>query len=190
MLSIDERLLVIRAGQRPATVFALEFAQRAVRASRLQLERIYRWEERSASLEEVIAINEDRLTDIHFFFIAIRNIYRYLRKVVQDDSFAELGPRLEQLNGQWFKAYSAAREAFEHIDQRLPGETHANRIVAIDGGRRAVHYGFSPRTGVFRHSDQEWDIGQQNIGRFHDDVASFIAAVFDLARRGTSGKAS
>jgi hypothetical protein len=182
---IDETLILMRATKRPATVFAFDFARRALRAAEIENARIWNAPYVEGDVRLVIAAMQDVLVDVHFFFIAIRNVYRFLNLVVQDPAFESFRPVLEQLNDRWFRHYSSGREAFEHIDQRLPGEKHSNQLSDVheEGGRRKVHYGLSLRNGVFRHSDKEWDIRAETFAQFHADVTRFLTTILDAAEK-------
>lgn len=126
-----------------------------------------------------------KLIDIHFYFIAIRNLYRYLNKIISDPVYSHLNDQLEKLNETWFKHYSEGREAFEHIDQRLPGERHNEKIVEIEenGARRKVHYGLSMKKGTFTHSDKSWDITKDTFLKFKEEVAQLIQDIVDSSNK-------
>ncbi|MBO6558831.1 MAG: hypothetical protein JJ957_20355 [Pseudomonadales bacterium] len=116
--------------------------------------------------------NEEKLIELHFYFVSIRNIYRFLSKAIDDDVLSEFSAELDTLNSKWLAHNSKAREAFEHIDQRLPGEKHEEKIAQI--GNRKVHYGISWKDAEFRHSDLVWDISQNTYEEFHRDIAEFL----------------
>ena len=165
--------------KRPATSHCFDFARRSLRAAEVQIERI--WDRPGISTDDprFIAAAEDALIDVHFYFISLRNIYRFLHKVVQDPAFVHLITELHILNDTWFKHYSKGREAFEHIDQRLPGEKYEDKIVEIaeGGASRKVHYGLSMRRGVFTHSDMTFDISMETFMRLRTDVIAFLAKI-------------
>jgi hypothetical protein len=125
------------------------------------------------------ALAGDILIDIHFYFISLRRLYGYLKKIVDDPGFAHLAHRLEALNTRWFKHYAVGREAFEHIDQRLPGEKHDHLLVEIDenGAKRRIQYGLRMSQGLFFHSDQSWDI---SAGGFDEIRRETTALLLDL----------
>lgn len=95
--------------------------------------------------------------------------------------FAHLQPELQNLNDAWFKHYAKGREAFEHIDQRLPGEKHEKQLVEVTegGASRKIHYGLSMRRGVFEHSNLSFDISKQTFERLRADVNAFLAKVVE-----------
>ncbi|ANC84380.1 hypothetical protein [Pseudomonas putida] len=175
----DEVLGVITASRLGATVHCVDFAYRSLRAAEIQVGRIWNREPKP-SQQDVGATKsfyQDILIDIHFYFISLRNLYRYLVKAVEDPAFDAFRPELALLNDRWFLHYAKGREAFEHIDQRLPGEKHESRIVEIvddDGGRRKIHYAFWPKKGLFVHSDGEWDITPATFDRISADVKSLL----------------
>lgn len=181
----EDHFLLMGAGSRQATTLAFDFARRALRAAEIQNRRIWNAPVVEGQPGVVIEAIQDILIDVHFYFVALRNVYRFLSKVVEDPDFAHFVPNLELLNQQWFAHYSTGREAFEHIDQRLPGERHSPRIAETmtDGTSRRVHYGLNLRQGVFRHSDQEWDIRPETFSRLHGDVSALLEAILDDARK-------
>ncbi|MEQ1814669.1 MAG: hypothetical protein ABL860_09515, partial [Candidatus Nitrotoga sp.] len=108
-------------------------------------------------------------------------IYRFLRKVVADPKFEHLCPELDKLNAKWFHHYGKGREAFEHIDQRLPGERHESNIVEIEegGAKRKINYGLRLREGLFLHSDLRWDITKATFAQISGDVQAFLQQIVD-----------
>jgi hypothetical protein len=100
---------------------------------------------------------------------------------MSDPAYSHLKADLEILNNKWFRHYSKGREAFEHIDQKFPGEKHEDKIVEIEekGARRKVHYGLSMKDGVFTHSDESWDISKKSFAEFKDSVAQLIQKIVE-----------
>lgn len=180
----DETLKVMAASREGATVHCVNFAFRSLRAAEIQVIRIWN-RDPASSLHDVEAkkrFYQDIFIDIHFYFIALRNVYRYLAKAVRDPAFDAFRPELAELNDRWFLHYAKGREVFEHIDQRLPGEKHESQIVEIvddSGGRRKIHYGIKPTKGVFTHSDEEWDITTDTFDRISADVKSLLSRMVD-----------
>ncbi len=180
----DEMLKVMTASRSGATIHCVDFAYRSLRAAEIQVGRIWNREPTPSQqdLEATKRFYQDILIDIHFYFISLRNLYRYLAKAVEDPAFDAFRPELAELNDRWFLHYAKGREAFEHIDQRLPGEKHESRIVEIvgdDGGRRKIHYAFWPRKGLFAHSDGEWDITSAIFDRISVDVESLLSRMVE-----------
>lgn len=166
---------------RPATSHCFDFSRQSLRAAEIQVERIWKYSGQSADHRLFVAAMNDALIDVHFYFIALRNLYRFLHKVVQDPIFAHLAPDLCTLNDKWFNHYAKGREAFEHIDQRLPGEKHENRLVEIteNGASRKVHYGLSMQRALFMHSDLTFDISRTTFQHLREDVVVFLAKVVE-----------
>ena len=102
--------------KKPATSHCFDFSRRSLRAAEIQIERIWNRPGLHADHPQFVAAIHDALIDVHFYFIALRNVYRFLSKVVQDPVFAHLRPELQSLGERWFKHYAKGREAFEHID--------------------------------------------------------------------------
>ena len=165
--------------KRPATSHCFDFARRSLRAAEIQMERIWNRPGLSADHPQFVAAAQDALIDVHFYFIGLRNLYRFMHKVVQDPVFAHLQPELQALNQTWFRHFAKGREAFEHIDQRLPGEKHEDQLVEVteNGPSRKIHYGLSLRRGVFEHSDLSFDISKQTFQRLKTDVDAFLAKI-------------
>jgi hypothetical protein len=184
-----QRLLF--GSKRPATPHCFDFARRSLRAAEIQVERIWDRPGLSADHPKFVAAVQDALIDVHFYFIALRNLYRFLHKVIQDPLFAHLQPELQALNEAWFKHYSKGREAFEHIDQRLPGEKQENQLVEIkaNGASRKIHYGLSMQRGVFTHSDLTFDISMQTFQRLQADVVAFFAEIVESCPPNPLGQA-
>ncbi|EXF96298.1 hypothetical protein HK44_020820 [Pseudomonas fluorescens HK44] len=180
----DEILKVMTASRSGATVHCVDFAFRSLRAAETQVWRIWN-REIPPSQQDVEVTNkyyQDILIDIHFYFISLRNVYRYLAKSVDDPAFDAFRPELAELKDRWFSHYAKGREAFEHIDQRLPGQKHESQIVEIvdnNGGRRKIHYAFWPKKGLFAHSDGEWDITSATFDRISADVKSLLSRIVE-----------
>ncbi|MDP2693919.1 MAG: hypothetical protein Q8O58_03475 [Gallionella sp.] len=170
---------VFFSSERPATSHCFDFAIRSLRAAELQVNRI--WNRPVVGGDPIIvkAAFEDILIDVHFYFISLRNIYRFLKKVIADPAFEQLRPELDRLNEKWFRHYGKGREAFEHIDQRLPGEKHEMNIVEIEeaGARRKINYGLRLREGLFLHSDLEWDITSGTFEAISHDVQALLQQI-------------
>jgi hypothetical protein len=128
--------------------------------------------ERPSTLIAMQEANEEKLIELHFYFVSIRNIYRFLAKAINDEALSEFSEDLDTLNSKWLAHNSKAREAFEHIDQRLPGEKHEEKIAQI--GNRKVHYGIRWKEAEFYHSDLLWDISQSTYEEFHRDIGNFL----------------
>jgi hypothetical protein len=151
----------------------VDLAERALRAARIQVERI--WAPIPAGKDK-LSVYGDILIDVHFYFISLRNTYRFLNTAVEQPVATVLRVELDALNTKWFRHYSSGREAFEHIDQRLPGQRHEARIVELEEGdaKRRVHYGLRMRDGQFAHSDQEWDITVDRFAEIESDVRDLL----------------
>ncbi len=175
----DDSQRVFFSSKRPATAHCFDLARRSLLAADLEINRV--WSERSTVTEHAEKAQQFQvlLIDLHFFFISLRNLYRYLEKIVVDPTYAHLKPDLDRLNTRWFRHYSSGREAFEHIDQRLPGEKHEDKIVEIEenGARRRIHYGLYLSKGIFTHSDLKWDISLPTFTSIKNDVDMFLQAV-------------
>lgn len=186
----DDSQRVFFSSKRPATSHCYDFAKRSLLASKLQLGRV--WEKRPVPTDYAEKAHAYHLIliDLHFFFISIRNLYRYLEKIVADPTYAHLKPQLDNLNDKWFKHYSLGREAFEHIDQRLPGEQHEHKIVEIEenGARRKIHYGLYLSKGIFAHSKHEWDISIPTFEKLKNDVDVFLHAVVRASKCAQHGR--
>ena len=177
----DENRKVFFSSKRPATSHCFDFSARSLRAAEIQLDRIWNRPVVGGHREVVTAAFEDILIDVHFYFIALRNVFRFLRKVIADPAFNHLRPELDELNDRWFRHYAKGREAFEHIDQRLPGEKHEENIVEIEenGAKRKINYGLRLREGVFLHSDLTWDITKKTFELMQVDVQALRQKILD-----------
>ena len=170
---------VFFSSKRPATSHCFDFAIRSLRAAELQVNRIWDRPVVSGDPTVVSATFQDILIDVHFYFISLRNVYRFLQKVIADPAFAPLRPELDRLNEKWFQHYSKGRETFEHIDQRLPGEKHEANIVEIEeaSARRKINYGLRLREGLFLHSDLKWDITTATFELISHDVQALLQQI-------------
>jgi len=177
-MAIDKQRVSF-SSKRPATADCFDFAGRSLRAAEIQIDRIWSQSVVSGSQEVVEAAMHDILIDIHFYFIALRNVYRFLEKVVEDPAFEQFKPEVDRLNNLWFKHYAKGREAFEHIDQRLPGEKHEHQLEEVtDGGSpRKIHYGLSLRKGVFKHSNLSFDISREAFGHLKSEVDDLFSKI-------------
>lgn len=97
MMNVDKQK-VFFASKRPATSHCFDFAGRSLRAAEIQMDRIWNRPVVSGSYAVVEAAIHDILIDIHFYFVALRNVYRFLAKVVEDPAFQQFKPDVEQLN--------------------------------------------------------------------------------------------
>lgn len=165
----------------PATAHCFDFSRRSLRAAEIQVNRIWSHPQSATDDQDFFATIQDILTDVHFYFIALRNLYRHLEKVVKDPIFTHLKPELDALNERWFKNYAKGRESFEHIDQRLPEEKHSSKLVEVteNGASRKVHYGISMQNAVFTHSDLTLDISIENFQCLKENVNALIAKILD-----------
>jgi hypothetical protein len=170
---------VFFSSKRPATSHCFDFAIRALRAAEIQIDRIWNRPFVSGPHAIVEVAFQDILIDVHFYFIALRNVHRFLEKVVEDPMFEQFRPEVEKLNVTWFKHYAKAREAFEHIDQRLRGEKQEHQLVEItDGGSsRRIHYGLSLRKGIFKYSNLSFDISREAFSHLKADVEVLFAKI-------------
>ena len=127
---------------------------------------------------------QDILIDVHFYFVALRDVDRFLKVVISDEVFQGLRPELARLNDKWFQNYSRGRDSFEHIDQRLPGQKHENEIVDIEGtgGKRKTNFGLSLGEALFRHPNLEWDISKAAFDRIEVDVQELLRLIVDESR--------
>ena len=105
------------------------------------------------------------------------------------DLFKELRPDLDTLNEQWCRHYSAGRDVFEHIDQRLPGQKHEDQIVAIEEQVREKKTNFRiiRSKGLFLHSNQEWDISRVQFELMQADVEGFLSRFVGIAQANIKG---
>lgn len=174
---------IFSAAEKPASAHCFSLAKRSLLAMEMQMDRI--WSPAVNSEDDPQLPYEVKLVDIHFYFIAVRNLYRHLNKVISDPTFSDLENRLDVLNEAWFKHYSKGREAFEHIDQRFQAETHEDKLIAIEenGVFRKVHYGLSMKKGLFTHSNESWDITKPTFFKFKDDVTKFIQDIVESSNR-------
>jgi hypothetical protein len=177
----EESQRVFSASRTGATAISFDLARRSLRAAEIQINRIWDRPAVHGDHQSVKAGFQDVLVDVHFYFVALRNVYRFLDKVVSDEAFKELRPGLDELNDKWFKHYTLGRNALEHIDERLPGQRHENRIVEIEekGAKRKINYGLRLREGLFLHSDLTWDISKATYERIDDDVQALLRQIVE-----------
>ncbi|MFZ3017771.1 MAG: hypothetical protein WA056_04840 [Gallionella sp.] len=189
-MTSDDSQQVFFSSKRSATSHCYDLAKRSLLAADLEINRVWSGHPAPTDYAEKAQRFQLILIDLHFFFISIRNLYRYLEKIVLDPTYAHLRPELDRLNDKWFRHYSSGREAFEHIDQRLPGEKHENKIVEIEenGARRKIHYGLYLSRGIFAHSDLEWDISLSAFNQLKNEVNIFLQSVVQSSKT-TSGTA-
>ena len=92
MLSKDSQR-VFFSSKKAVTIHGFDLAFRALRAAEIQVDRI--WVRPSQSRDSVASPFEDILIDVHFYFISLRNLYRFLHLVIVDPTFTHLQPDLE-----------------------------------------------------------------------------------------------
>jgi len=175
----DDSQRVCFTSKSAATAICFDLCLRSMRAAELQVQRIWDRPIVSGETKLVASAFEDILIDVHFYFVALRNIYRYLQKVVSDPAFSQCHDELDQLNVKWFQHYAKGREAFEHIDQRLPGQKHEANIAEINegGAKRKINYGLRMREGIFLHSDARWDITRATFKQIKHDVQTLLKRI-------------
>lgn len=168
---------VFLASQLPATSHCYFFTLRSLRAAELQVQRI--WARVDSASESSDDFFQDILIEVHFYFVALRNIHRFLSKVVEDPAFQHVQPAFTRINNDWLLHYSKGREAFEHIDQRLPGQKQEHQLKATSdsNGTRKVHYDLSLRKRTFTHSNLTFDISKEAFDRLKAEVVSILSAV-------------
>lgn len=182
MFSEDESAVMF-ASRNSSTSTCFGLAQRSLKAAEIQINRV--WDvtviqpNQQLSMKYRQELNEVALIELHFFFVSMRNIYRYLHRVIKDPTFTDLAAELEVLNNAFFKHYSSGRVAFEHIDQRLQGQPNEKMIVETEenGARRKILYSLRWREGLFLHSDQQWDISREKFASMKEDVEVLISHV-------------
>jgi hypothetical protein len=181
----EEKQKISFSSKHPATPHCYDLLKRSLIAADIQIKRIWEDPTKKINPHDPTQVHDHILIDLHFYFISLRNIYRYMKKIVEDPTYSDLQSELEVLNDRWFKHYSSAREAFEHIDQRFPGEKHEHKIVEIEenGAKRKVHYGLQMRNGLFLHSDKKWDISHGTFLVIKSDVQKFLKLVTDSSRK-------
>ena len=170
---------VFFSANKPATSHCFNLANRSLRAAEIQINRIWDRPVVTGSTEIVIAEHQDIIIDIHFYFIALRNLYRFLAMIVNDSAFEQFKPDLENLDKIWFCHYQKARDTLEHIDERLPGEKKEDRIIEVSDveSSRKIQYGVSLSRGIFKHSNQEWDISRETFLKLKEDVEILLTKV-------------
>ena len=71
------------SSKRAATPRCFDFVRRALRAAEIQIDRIWTRPVVTGSHEIVRAAIQDVLIDFHFYFIALRNLYRSLDQILR-----------------------------------------------------------------------------------------------------------
>lgn len=121
------------------------------------------------------------LIDAHFYVIALRNLYRFLAKAVGDPAFEQFKPEVDRVNNVWFKHFAKAREAFEQIDQHLPGEKQEHQLEQVTDGcaPHKIHYALSLRKGIFKHSMLSFYISREAFSRLKSEVEGALLKILD-----------
>ena len=153
-----------------------DLTHRYLDAAERQITRIWNGRGISADPLRVETDFQEILIEVHFYFVALRDVYRCLAKVVSVEVFHGLRPEVDNLWLKWFKHYNQGRNMFEHLDERL-GE----QIVEIEenGVKRRIIFGLSLREGLFRHSNLEWDISKATFDSIKDDVDDILSRIVD-----------
>jgi len=165
----------------PASSFFYDLLMRNIFAAELQLSRIWEEKPKPLDIDEAIKNHKGRLIDIHFYFIALRNIYRYLEKLSMDPIFKQLDTEVKSLNEKWFDHYKTARDSFEHFDERLPDQKKEAKIIEVEenGAKRKIHFGIK-KEGFFTQSNEEWDIRLKTFNLIKKDVENIIQKMKDI----------
>ena len=103
MLSKDSQR-VFFASTYGSTYFDL--THRYLHAAEGQITRIWNGRGISADPQRVESDFQEILIEVHFYFVALRDVYRCLAKVVSDEVFQGLRPDVDNLWVKWFKHYN------------------------------------------------------------------------------------
>ena len=143
-----------------------------------------------ASLAEVRAyIQKSReafaplLYETHYYFVAWANCGNMLRVLTGLPEFLE-AKKIFDSHRKTFEHYTAARNSFEHYQDRLPGNAEERKVREVvqipSAGPSRIYFGFSG--GHYRHSDQQWDITPASLSVLEgaiDAVLSVLHAQVD-----------
>ena len=170
-------------GGRPAAGTFFNLARRYLEAAELQNNRI--WlnppqadaDDVKGSFDEVQSRFEAIRIEMHLYFVVLDDLYRYLGRLIQEEPFAELRPKLDALNDKYFRHYNKARRLFEHMVEKL------DLLMEND---KPINHGLNLTSGVFRHTDVEtdiyevWDFSQATFTRLKHDVEDLMSLVVGL----------
>jgi len=171
--------------KKQCTPFCYELAKRSLVAAEMQINRIWAPREKPKSLSEFRSAYDPLLVDIHFYFVSIRNINRYLKELTNDELFSCLKDKFIIMENSFFAHFKNGRDALEHMNERLPGNKYANRTKEIteNGCTRSVHAGVSLKRGIYYYSDQEWDISDNEFRKMKSQIDNFLQNVLDIAMK-------
>ena len=192
LLGNTERVLAASSNPK-VTATAFDLAYRYLQAAENQIDRIWAPTVKTDDKKIPGAIQQERLVEVHFYFIALRDVYRFLDTIVKDEAFQDecLRKELDCLYNNWFKGFKKGRDTFEHIDDRLRGDHGGIKEIEENGAKRCVHFGISFKRGTFSHSDWEVDITKPTFEQIKTDVEKLLGHVVDCAaNRLVDGKGS
>lgn len=184
--------IVFRAAKKPATLFGFEHTVEALMAADIQNSRIFQHESFTGDFLKDSVIAMKIITDIQFYIMSVRNIKRYGRLIVLDDTFSSLRDTLLEIESKWIDKFKSMRDSLEHMDERFPGCKKSQAIVEVCEGqaKRKIHRGFSLSEGVFRHSDQQLDISHGTFLNIATDVLLFLSDVAAIAKETARNKST
>ena len=119
---------------------------------------------------------EPLLYETHFYFIAWHNCREMLNALTSAPELVE-ARRAFYKSIAVFDSYSSGRHCFEHFNERLPGNKHEAKVVAVGENRVKKYLSF--HDGVFEHSDESWDITPKSL----ELLQGFIAEVLNLVHK-------
>lgn len=103
------------------------------------------------------------LAEMHLLFISIDNMWDMLKCVMKEPPFNQHESSLykETKAQSFFDRYTAARNSFEHFDERIPGGSKHKDVQTLqespEAGPRKILGGLSGYCYMF--GDQKYDIG-------------------------------
>lgn len=111
--------------------------------------------------------------EIHLWFISLDNVRKMLSTIL----------KIKELNRHWNKYsqlekklthYTAARNAFEHFDERLPGGRKSDKVREVkekNAGPRKIFGGI--RDNKYLFGDMEWDLSHEAFNNILNELSDF-----------------
>jgi hypothetical protein len=121
------------------------------------------------------------LAEMHFYFVSWSCIRHMLEVITAPPHFLSARKALSR-HIKHFDHYDAARNSFEHFEQRLPGgkgEARARELVQGAGASPSKIL-FDYSNGRYLHSDREWDVTPANLAVLDDAIDDTLSVVYKL----------
>jgi hypothetical protein len=153
-------------------VTAVIFVERYTHHARIQYERIQEFFRVPVGSPDWFDRLDQAACDAHMYFTCWQQVSTMMAAVVRASSKAPqlkpLGVLYGRLHGR-LKAYNEARDALEHLDERIPGGRRVEDLVD-----RSDLGAFMPDGSSFSFGGLSWNIGESSVLELESTVRELL----------------